>query len=523
MQSVRKVVSFKMEEGIEGFRRRLMLAPPQLVRPRRQAAGALLALLLMAARPARSLAASGQSSGAAAAAAAVTSTLNDQKQVAVTVYNQNLALVRDVRRLELPAGEVGLRFMDIAAKVNPATVHIASETAPKDLTVLEQNYEYDLLNPQKLLDKYVGRELTLVQLQTENNSTHEVDIKARLLADNDNLPVWRIGDQIVTGISTDRYIFPDLPSNLYSKPTLIWLLANRHSGAQTLEASYLTDDMSWNADYVLTLEKTERMADLNGWVTVTNNCGTAFRNAQLQLVAGTVHRVEAGRVIVTDRLRAMAAPAAAPQFAQENISEYHLYTLDRRTTLENNESKQISLLQASGFPVEKHFEVNGQTFYYQNAAPTREPAKEPVEVHLKFKNSQANSLGMPLPAGTVRVYEADSKGRMQFIGEDHIDHTPQDEMLNLHLGDAFDVVAERKQTDFERIDRHTTEAAFEITLRNHKSEPVTVEVNEPIAGDWTMLESNFKYEKISATSVRFAVPVPANGSSVLKYRVRARW
>jgi hypothetical protein len=502
-----------------------MFARPQFVRACRLAAGALLALLLMAAGPTEPLAAAGQSSAAAPATAVMTSTLNDQKQVAVTVYNRNLALVRDVRRLELPAGEVGLRFMDIAAKINPATVHIASETAPKDLAVLEQNYEYDLLNPQKLLDKYVGRELTLVQLQTENNSTHEVDIKARLLADNDNLPVWKIGDQIVTGIATDRYIFPDLPANLYSKPTLIWLLANRHSGPQTVEASYLTDDMNWNADYVLTLDKTERMADLNGWVTVTNSSGTAFRNAQLQLVAGAIHRVEEATVGATGGIRPeMAVPApSAPQFVQENISEYHLYTLDRRTTLANNESKQISLLQASDFPVEKHLELHGQTFYYQNALPRPESVKEPVEVHLKFKNSQANSLGMPLPAGTVRVYEADSKGRMQFIGEDHIDHTPQDEMLNLHLGDAFDVVAERKQTDFQRIDHHTTEAAFEITLRNHKSEPVTVEVNEPIAGDWTMLESNFKYEKTSATSVRFAVPVPANGSSVLKYRVRVRW
>jgi hypothetical protein len=464
----------------------------------------------------------GQSLGVGAAM--VTSTLDDQREVAVTVYNQNLALVRDVRRLDLPTGDVDLRFMDIAAKVNPATVHIASETAPRDLAVLEQNYEYDLLNPQKLLDKYVGRDVTLVQLQTENNSTHEVDIRATLLAYNDNIPVWRVGDQIVTGIASDRYVFPDLPANLYSKPTLIWRLTNRHAGAQTVEASYLTGDMTWTADYVLTVATSEKTAGLNGWVTVTNNSGTAFRNAQLQLVAGAVNLIQPrppGGVI--GGVLGRAEVAAQPQFAQENISEYHLYSLDRPTTIANSESKQISLLGASSFPIEKHYEVNGQTYYYQNAIAPGQPAKDAVEVHLKFKNSQANSLGIPLPAGTVRVYQGDSKGRLQFIGEDHIDHTPKDEELNLHIGNAFDIVEERKQADFQRIDRHTTESAFEITLRNHKSDAVTVEVNEPVGGDWTMLDSNFKHEKTSATSVRFTVPVPANGESVLKYRVRVRW
>jgi hypothetical protein len=454
----------------------------------------------------------------------VTSTLSDQHDLAVTVYNQNRGLVRDVRSLELPAGELDLRFMDIAAKVNPATVHIISMTAPHDLAVLEQNYEYDLLSPEKLLDKYVGREVTLVQFHMDNNSTREVDTKATLLADNDNNPVWKVGDQIVTGIGRDRIIFPDLPPNLYSKPTLIWLLTNRQAGAQTVEASYLTDDMSWDADYVLTLAATEKTADLNGWVTITNNSGTEFRNAQLQLVAGAVNVVQPPRPmngVIGGIARAQAVPA--PQFAQENISEFHLYSLDRRTTLQDKESKQISLLEAANFPIEKHYEVNGQSYYYQNAVAPGEPAKEPVEVHLKFNNSQTNSLGMPLPAGTMRVYEADSKGRLQFVGEDHINHTPKDERLDLRIGDAFDIVAERKQTDFQRIDRHTTESAFEITLRNHKSEPVTVEVNEPFGGDWTIEQSAFKYEKTSATSARFTVPVPANGQAVLTYSVRVRW
>lgn len=455
--------------------------------------------------------------------ATVTSTLGDQKELGVTVYSQDLALVRDVRRLNLPAGEVDLRLIDIAAKVNPATVYMASETAPSDLAVLEQHYEYDLLNPQKLLEKYVGRDVTLVELQIENNSTHEVDIKATLLAYNDNVPVWRVGNQIVTGIATDRYAFPDLPADLYSKPTLIWRLTNRHAGAQTLETSYLTGDMNWHADYILTVADTEKTAGLDGWVTVANNSGAVFRNAQLQLVAGAVNLAQPPRVMPGVPMNARAEIAAQPQFAQENISEYHLYSLDRPTTLADNQSKQISLLEASRFPIEKDYEVNGQTYYYQNAIAPGQPTNDAVEAHLKFKNSQANSLGIPLPAGTVRVYQEDSKGRLQFIGEDHIGHTPKNEQLNLHIGNAFDIVEERKQTDFQRIDRHTTEAAFEITLRNHKSDAVTVEVNEPVGGDWTMVESNFKYEKTSATSVRFTVPVPANGESVLKYRVQVRF
>jgi len=455
------------------------------------------------------------------AQSSVTSTQQDQKDLAVTVYNSNVALVRDVRRLRLPAGTLDLRYMDIAAEVKPATVHIISLTAPKDLSVLEQNYEYDLLSPQKLLQKYVGKELTLVRLVAENNSTKEVSVKATLLALNDG-PVWKVGNEIVTGMGTDRYFFPDLPEDLYSKPTLIWLLNNSGAGEQTVEASYLTNQVNWNADYVLAIGADEKGADLNGWVTVINNSGTAFRNAQLQLVAGEVHRVSEAPPTAPRPMMMKAAVTGASQFVQEPISEYHLYTLERRTNLQDKETKQISLLEATGVGFSKVFEVDGQQYYYHNAQRPGEPIKEPVQVHIKFKNSQENSLGMPLPAGTVRVYQRDSKGREQFIGEDHIGHTPKDETLDLHIGNAFDVVAERKQTDFKAFD-HTFEFAFEISLRNHKPDPITVAVNEPIGGDWTMLDSNYKYEKTAAFAAQFQVPVAANAESVLKYRVRVQW
>jgi hypothetical protein len=452
----------------------------------------------------------------------VTSTEKDQKELAVTVYNSNVALVRDVRRLRLPSGEMDLRYMDIAAQVNPATVHIVSLTAPKELAVLEQNYEYDLLSPQKLLQKYIGRELTLVRLRTENNSTREEAVKATLLAYNDG-PVWKINNEIVTGMGADRYEFPDLPENLYSKPTLVWLLDNRRGGEQTVEASYLTNAVNWNADYVLTVAADLKAADLNGWVTVVNASGTAFRNARLQLVAGELNRV-ATTLESMGRVMAMKATAApAPAFAQEALSEYHLYTLERLTNIQDNETKQISLLASTGVQIEKMFQVNGQQYYYLNAQTPGAPLKQPVEVHIKFKNSQENSLGIPLPAGTIRVYQGDSKGRVQFIGEDRINHTPKDETLDLHIGNAFDVVAERKQTDYQRLGSHTAEVAFEVSLRNHKPDPITVQVNEPIGGDWQMLESSYKFVKTAAFAAQFQVPVAANGESLLKYRVRVRW
>jgi hypothetical protein len=324
-------------------------------------------------------------------------------------------------------------------------------------------------------------------------------------------------------MGADRYVFPELPGNLYSKPTLVWLLKNEQAGEQSVEASYLTSDMSWSADYVLTVRADQKSADLNGWVTVVNSSGTAFQKAQLQLVAGEVHRVAPVAQTMEFRMAKRAMAAAPPPLEQEAISEYHLYTLQRRTDLHDNETKQISLLFAPGVQIEKHLVVNGQNYYYHSALQPGAPTKEPVLVYIKFKNSAANQLGQPLPAGTVRAYQNDSKGRVQFIGEDHIDHTPRDESLNLHIGDAFDVVAERKQTDFRQLDRHTFEMAFEIALRNHKPEAVTIEVNEPIGGDWNMLESNFPYEKTAAFAAQFKVPVAADGGSVLKYRVRVRW
>jgi hypothetical protein len=449
--------------------------------------------------------------------------LNDQTDLNVTVYNSNIALVRDVRNLTLPSGAFRLKFMDIAATVNPATVHFRSLTDPDKLGVIEQNYEYDLLEPAKLLHKYVGKEITLVRSYQDSGTTKHEEIKATLLSDN-NGQVWKIGNDIVTGGYAESYRFPDIPANLYDRPTLLMSLENSGQRKQQIEASYLANNLSWNSDYVLTVARDDKAADLDGWVTLVNNSGTAFHNARLQLVAGDLNRLPAnGRADMMEFRNKAIPAAAAPQFQQESFSEYHLYTLGRRTSVEDKETKQISLLAGSGVPVEKIFVVNGQNYYYRSRQNPGSPLKDAVMVYYKFKNDEKAGLGIPIPAGNVRVYQKDSKGGILFVGEDHIDHTPKDENISVHIGNAFDVVCERKQTDYKSIGTNTWEMEFEITLRNHKDTPITVQVNEPVGGDWEMLNSSYKYTKTSAWAAQLNVPVDKNGTAVLKYRIRAHW
>jgi hypothetical protein len=505
------------------------LAPPFRAAFSRKGWSAVLGAVLLAgaaavyASPRANHLGRGQEKDAARAAQSDQATsLADQSDLAITVYNSNIALVRDVRNLSLPTGTFRLKLMDIAATVNPATVHFRSLNEPDKLGILEQNYEYDLLEPAKLLHKYVGKEVTLVRSYMDNGTTKREEIKATLLADN-NGPVWKIGNDIVTGGYAESYRFPEVPPNLFDRPTLLMSLENSGSRRQQIETSYLANNLSWNSDYVLTVGRDDKAADLDGWVTLVNNCGTAFHNARLQLVAGDLNRVNPAAPEARAADMAMAKAQRAVQFAQENFSEYHLYTLGRKTSVEDKETKQISLLEGSNIPVEKHFVVNGQNFYYHNQQNPGSPIKDNVMVFYKFRNEEKSGLGMPMPAGTVRVYQKDSKGNVLFVGEDRIDHTPKDEALNIHIGNAFDVICERKQTDYKRIDTHVWEMEFEITLRNHKDTPVTIEVNEPIGGDWEMINSTYKYTKTAAWAAQFNVPVAANGTSVLKYRIRARW
>jgi hypothetical protein len=448
-------------------------------------------------------------------------TLDDQADLSVTVYNSDLALIRDVRNLKLPGGQFDLQFMDIAATVNPATVHFRSLTEPAGLSVVEQNYEYDLLEPDKLLRKYVGKEVTLVRSVQVDGTTRQEEVRALLLSYN-SAPVWRIGNEIVTGLHADHIRFPELPENLFSRPTLIWTLQNGGRSAHRVEASYLAGKLRWSADYVLTVTRDDRSSDLDGWVTLTNQSGTAFRNAKLQLVAGDLNRV---RQQLERRLEMVdsAARAPAPPMEQEAFSDYHLYTLGRRTSINNDETKQVSMLAGTGVPMQKRYVVNGLAYYYRNPQHPGAPLKDAVQVFYQFRNEQKGGLGLPMPAGVVRVYQADSRGGVHFVGEDRIGHTPKDETVNIRTGSAFDVVCERKQMDFRKVGTSVYEMEYAITLRNHKQSAVSVEVNEPIGGTWQVLQSSHRWTKSDAWALQFMVPVAVDGTAVLKYRVRVTY
>jgi len=455
----------------------------------------------------------------------LTTTAKDRQSVNITVYNSNLGLVRETRRLSLSSGRIALRFADVTAQIRPETVHLASLTAPSGLRILEQNYQYDLLNPAKLLDKFVGREITLVLRRYQNNTESFEPVEATLLSNNGG-QVWRINGQIVinpTNIAEMR--FPDLPKNLVATPTLVWDVDNSDAAAQTVEASYLTNGMNWRADYVLLVNADDTKGDLQGWVTLTNGSGSSFEDARLQLVAGDVNRVteQERNYALAGAMQRKAATDEA-QFQEQGFFEYHLYTLQRPTTIRDNETKQVSLLEAAGFNVNKEFVLNGQHYYYTGYNSPGQPIKEKVGVYMQFRNSQQNKLGMALPAGTVRLYKKDDKGNQQFIGEDRIDHTPKDEDVRVKVGDAFDIVAERKQTDFKVLaSGHVYEYAYEIKIRNHKDTPVHVMVNEPIGGDWEMVASTFEAKKTAAFAAQFDVPVAKDGEATLSYRVRVKY
>src|SRR5258707_58520 len=457
-------------------------------------------------------------------AAEQTTTGRDRQSVNITVYNSNLGLVRETRRLSLPQGQVALRFADVTAQIRPETVHLSSLTAPASLRILEQNYQYDLLNPAKLLDKFVGKEITLVLRHYQNNTESFEPVQATLLSNNGG-QVWRINGQIVINPSNiSEMRFPDLPKNLVATPTLVWDLENRETGSQTIEASYLTSGMNWRADYVLLVNADDTKGDLQGWVTLTNASGATFEDARLQLVAGNVNRVSEERNLAFAGAMARKTMADESQFQEQGFFEYHMYTLQRPATIRDNETKQVSLLEAAGFDVKKEFVLNGQRYYYTGYNNPGAAIKEKVGVYMQFRNSQQNKLGMPLPAGTIRLYKKDDKGNQQFIGEDKIDHTPKDEDVRVKVGDAFDIVAERKQKDYKVVvTGHLYEYAYEIKIRNHKDGPVTVVVNEPIGGDWEMVSSTFKAEKSAAFAAQVQVPVAKDGEATLAYRVRVKY
>jgi len=457
-----------------------------------------------------------------AAADELRSTLQDQTNVAVTIYNENLALVKDQRTIQLSHGHNALAFRDVSARIRPETALLRSLTSPGKLSVIEQNFDFDLLTPQKLLDKYVGKSVDIIR--TNPATGVETTEQAQVLAAANGV-VMKIGNRIETGIP-GRIVYPDVPDNLRDRPTLVMSLNNAGATTQDVELSYLTGGLAWRADYVAELNSTDDKMDLSGWVTLTNTSGASYRNARLQLVAGDVNQVHDETRFIAMAAKGGIAPAAAPRMAEESLMEYHLYILDRPTTIAENQTKQVSLLTASAIPARKDLVLRGAEYYYE-AAYGDLGQKMKVGVFLEFANKEASHLGIPLPRGVIRVYKKDASGNVQFVGEDHIDHTPRNEKVRLKLGEAFDVTADKKQTEFKRLpdtSRHIAlyESAFEIVLKNAKQEAVMVTVQEPIPGYWKIMSENFQHEKATANTAIWHIPIPAEGSVKLSYRAQVR-
>lgn len=451
------------------------------------------------------------------------STLQDQQAVAVTIYNEDLALIKDTRKVKLDAGMNALALREVSGRMRPETAQLRSLSKPGSFALLEQNFDFDLLTPAKLLEKYVGRSVRVVRIHPTTGA--EMVETADVLSANNGV-VLKIGDRIETGIP-GRIVYDTVPANLRDRPTLVTQLNNKEAGEQTLELSYLTGGLSWQADYVAELNADDKALDLNGWVTLTNRSGTAYPNARLQLVAGDVNRVRNEMRAATQR-REVLAKAAAPasDMAQEALFEYHLYTLNRQTTLADNQTKQVALLNAQAVPVKKELLLQGSDYYYRSSVGNI-GQKLKAAVYVEFDNRESSRLGMPMPRGVVRVYKKDSAGNAQFVGEDRIDHTPKNEKVRLRLGEAFDVTADKKQTDFKRREpnnkaSYVYESAYEIRVKNAKREATTVIVREPVPGDWQMLEDSHRHTKVAAGTAQWEITVPAEGQTTLKYRVLVR-
>ncbi|MFQ5963610.1 MAG: DUF4139 domain-containing protein [Candidatus Scalinduaceae bacterium] len=442
------------------------------------------------------------------------STIDDQVTVEVTVYNNNLGLVKDTREVLLPLGEGELRFMDVASHIMPVTVHAKSLNYPEGFSVLEQNYEYDLINSNKLLDKYVGKKIKII-VWNEFQDRKET-VEAILLSNNQG-QIYKINDEIFLGHPGIK-VLPEIPLNLIAKPTLTWFCNSKSETAHNLEVSYLTNNISWKADYVLVLNEDDTSADLSGWITLDNKSGATYENARLKLIAGDVHRAK-GRIEDRAYLMKEMRAAGVAQFEEKAFFEYHIYDMQRKTTIKDKQTKQVSLLEATGARVQKELIVYGIKSYFTRLYRDQD-RKQTVNVYVKFKNSKDNNLGMPLPEGIMRLYKKDDKKSLQFIGEDRISHTPKDEEIRLKIGKAFDVVAERIQTDYKQITTRLYESEWEITLRNHKEKEILVGIVEPLFGNWNLMSNSHPYKKVDAFTIRFDVEVPKDKEVKVKYRVR---
>jgi hypothetical protein len=428
----------------------------------------------------------------------------NQRSVAITVYNNNLGVVKDVRSFDISSGTSIIKLTDVAQYIDPTSVHIGI-----DGEVLEQNYQYDLVSIDKILKKYIDKNIQLI------NEKGEL-LEGKLLTANSNQIVLKKKDGGLLMLpNTNKYQISvgQLPDGLITKPTLVWMVNSEKDGKQDVEVSYQTSGMDWHAEYVVVLNKDDTKLDLNSWVSVDNNSGATFKNAKLKLVAGDINMVKPeynDRRFNSDMVMAMKT-TPTPQFEEKSFFEYHIYNLQRPTTLSNNETKQIALFDA------KNVEVNKKYYYKSRSYGNNLNGK--VSVVIEFKNSKANNLDVPMPKGKVRVYKSDGDA-LEFIGEDRIDHTPKKEKIKLRIGEAFDIVVKETQTNHKKIADKVYEQEFEVKIKNHKNEKLVVEVERSLGFNWEILHSTLDYKKINSRNVLFKVPVNADGETVLKYKVR---
>ncbi|MDX2085725.1 MAG: hypothetical protein SFZ03_10105 [Candidatus Melainabacteria bacterium] len=456
----------------------------------------------------------------------------------ITVYNQNFGLVKDYRTLSLQRGLTATQLDDVAALIDPTTVQLRATKANASFWVREQNFRYDLISKAAVLDKMVGQTIRFQKdgqlksgiLLTPATQTvpHSPFSTGHAWSSAQTQTGYEFAVKTDAGIlltSLNDIVVDSLPTTLSPRPTLAWLLESDTAGETPVELSYQTGGLNWQADYVATVDGPEQHLDLTAWVTVDNQSGAAYENANLKLVAGDVRRVNPPAAPSMDYAMAEAKSlgARAAQFQEESFFEYHLYSLAHPTTLRNRETKQIQLVQAQSVPVTKRyqFEPTGHVWLRGRYRAGAASGADKVQTILAFDNTEKHHLGMALPKGRIRVQKADSKGSLQFIGEDLIDHTPVDETLELYVGDAFDLVGERKELNYVQQGNHD-ERTVAVTLKNHKSSPVVIEVLEHPYGDWTIVESSVKPQKESATLVRFPVAVAPKGQTVLTYRLRTR-